>query len=70
MRTLSGIPPSQKCIIGAVTSADIRITMGMYKSFNLSLIILSLINITNDTLSNISINMDKVERNIHYVTQP
>ena len=60
MRTQSGIPPSQKCIIGAVTSADNRITMGMYKSFNLSLIILSLINISSNNLSIININMDKV----------
>ena len=52
--------PSQKHIIGAVTSTDNRITMGMYQSFNLSLIILSLIIITSDTLSIISINMDKV----------
>ena len=53
-------PLSIKCIIGAMTSADNEVTMGMYKSFHLSLIILSLINITSDTESIISINMNKV----------
>ena len=52
--------PLKKCIIGAMTSVDNEVTMGMYKSFHLSLIILSLINITSDTLSIISINMNKV----------
>ena len=60
MRTQRGIPPPKKCIIGAVISADNEVTMGMYKSFHLSLIILSLINITSDTLSIISVNMNKV----------
>ena len=54
-----GFPPI-KCIIGAVTSADSKVTMGMYKSFHLSIIILSLINIKSNTVSIISINMDKV----------
>ena len=41
-------------------STDNEVTMGMYKSFHLSIIILSLINITGDTVSIISINMNKV----------
>ena len=58
-RTQSGVPPI-KHIIGAVTSADSEVIMGMYKSFHLSIIILSLIIITSETVSIISINMNKV----------
>ena len=43
-----------------MTSADSEVTMGFCKSFHLSIIILSLIIITSDTVSIISISMKKV----------
>ena len=55
-----GFPPLKKHIIGVMTNADNEVTRGMYKSFHLSLIILSLNNITSDNLSITSINRNKV----------
>ena len=43
-----------------MTAADNEVTMGMYIGFDLSLIILCLINIRSYTLSIVTINMNKV----------